>query len=148
MHVRHRIAIAALLGCGSLSGTFALAKTVHLGADAKKPAAVDAAAIAARQAELDAAAHAAEVALARKTPPLPEVPKVGPVAIPVLPPIVVSRPASTRRAASTASTRSNTSPRPAAKTAASRTRPAHHEDDDHGDAKDRRDEPEHEESGR
>jgi hypothetical protein len=97
MHVRHRIAAATLLGLAALSGTFALSQTVHLGADAKKPAPVDAAAIAKRNAALDAAEKSARKALATKTPALPKVPKVGPVAIPNLGPIVVTRVASARR---------------------------------------------------
>ena len=60
MHVRHRIATATLLGCAALSGTFALSQTVHLGADAKKPAPVDTAAIAQRNAALDATQQSAQ----------------------------------------------------------------------------------------
>jgi len=108
MHVRHRIAAATLLGCAALSGTFALSQTVHLGADAKKPAPVDAAAIAQRNAALDAAQQSARKALAAKTPDLPKVPKVGPVAIPNLGPIVVIRAASGRRSSARSATVSRT----------------------------------------
>ena len=97
MHARHRIAAATLLGCAALTGTFALSQTVHLGADAKKPARIDAAAIAQRNAVLDGAQQSARQALAKKTPALPKVPKVGPVAIPNLGPIVVTRVASGSR---------------------------------------------------
>ena len=58
---------------------------------------VDAAAIAKRNAALDAAQQSARKALATKTPALPKVPKVGPVAIPNLGPIVVTRVASGSR---------------------------------------------------
>ena len=108
MHVRHRIAAAALLGCAALSGTFALSQTVHLGADAKKPAPVDTAAIAQRNAALDATQQSARKALAKKTPGLPKVPKVGPVAIPNLGPIVVTRVASGGRSPAQSATASRT----------------------------------------
>jgi hypothetical protein len=147
MHVRHRIVIAALLGCGALSGTLALAKTVHLGADAKKPAPVDAAAIAARQAELDAAEQSAHAALARPTPPLPKVPKVGPVPIPVLPPIVIARPPSARSTAARGSARPSATTR-RSRPAAALPRPAHRDDNGRDDEKDERDETDHGEDGR
>jgi hypothetical protein len=99
MHVRHRIAAATLLGCAALTGTFALSQTIHLGADAKKPAPVDAAAIAKRNAALDAAEKSARKALATKTPALPKVPKVGPVAVPNVGPIVVTRVVASHRSA-------------------------------------------------
>jgi hypothetical protein len=97
MQVRHRIAAATLLGCAALSGTYALSQTIHLGADAKKVAPVDAAALAQRNAALDAAEKSAQEALARKTPPLPSVPEVGPVPVPTLPPIVIPRGSSRTR---------------------------------------------------
>ena len=97
MHVRHRIAAATLLGCAALTGTLRSQQTVHLGADAKKPAPVDAAAIAQRNAALDAAQQSARQALAKKTPALPKVPKAGPVEISNLGPIVVTRIASGSR---------------------------------------------------
>ena len=123
MHVRHRIAAATLLGCAALSGTFALSQAVHLGADAKKPAPVDTAAIAQRNAALDAAEQSAQEALAKKTPDLPRVPEVGPVAIPNLGPIVVTRVAAGRRSAAPSASASRKA-RTAGVSPARPTRPA------------------------
>lgn len=90
MRSPHRLALAVILGGAALSGTVALSKTVHLGADAPKTA-VDAKAIARRQAQLNAAERSARTALARATPGLPPVPGVGPVPVPNLGAVVVTR---------------------------------------------------------
>jgi len=104
MRQHHRITVAALLGCATLAGTVALSKTVQLGADVKKPPPVDANAIASRNAQLTAAQRSAEAALAKKTPPLPPVPKTGRMAVPNLGPLVITRFVAPH-ASSTASTR-------------------------------------------
>ncbi len=90
MRSPHRLALAVILGGAALSGTVALSKTVHLGADTPKTA-VDEKAIAKRHAQLTAAERSARKALAQKTPGLPPVPGVGPVAVPNLGAVVVTR---------------------------------------------------------
>lgn len=90
MRSPHRLALAVILGGAALSGTVALSKTVQLGADTPK-AKVDEKAIARRHAQLTAAERSAKKALAQETPPLPGVPKVGPVAVPNLGAVVMTR---------------------------------------------------------
>ena len=90
MNSPHRLALAVILGGAALSGTVALSKTVHLGADTPKTA-VDEKAIARRHAQLTAAERSARKALAQETPGLPPVPSVGPVAVPNLGAVVVTR---------------------------------------------------------
>ena len=91
MQSPHRVALAVILGVAALSGTVALSKTVHLGADAAKPAAVDQSALARRHAALEKAERSARAALAQQTPALPPVPRTGPVPVPRLAPVVVTK---------------------------------------------------------
>jgi hypothetical protein len=90
MNSPRRLALAVILGGAALSGTVALSKTVHLGADTPKTD-VDAKAIARRHAQLTATERSARKALAQKTPGLPPVPGAGPVAVPNLGAVVVTR---------------------------------------------------------
>ena len=72
----HAVPIVAMLALATAAGAFAATRSAHLGMAARPRAArVSDAAIAAEQARLAKAERALDVALHRKLPPLPRLPK-------------------------------------------------------------------------
>jgi len=91
MRSTHRSVLAVALAVSAAAGTAAVAQTVHLGADAKKPATISASALKAQKAKLAAADRSIDSALGAKPPKLPPVPKFAPLPAPSVPPAVVTR---------------------------------------------------------
>jgi len=82
----HAVPIVAMLALATAAGAFAATRSAQLGMAARpRAASVSDAAIAGEQARLAKAEHALDVALHRKLPPLPRLPKrVTPPAAPVV----------------------------------------------------------------
>ena len=100
MPSQNRILIVALLLFIGVTGPFALADSVHLGAD-MKPVKLTAKELAARAAVVRASQRSIRNALSAHVPPLPETPTFAPLGEPRVGPVVVFRvmpPSPTRKA--------------------------------------------------
>lgn len=90
MPSHHRILIMALLLVIGVTGPYAIADSVHLGADAK-PVKLTAQELAVRTAAVKASQRSIHHALSAQVPPLPETPVFTPLGEPRLGPLVVIR---------------------------------------------------------
>lgn len=92
MNITHRAAIAALFAVSAAGGAVAVTQTVHLGADARRPAHVSHAQLVRQHAALRTQERSIHRALAATPPALPKVPHYEPLPEhPVAPPLVVTR---------------------------------------------------------